>query len=224
LIDTNSTITNAVIREGSYVGESLDVANSIVDGHHLINLSLQTQVKIPDDHILSDLRQKSLRHFFPQLIEKLCATVALAILSPLALLPVLKGRLHKNEVVFLPAASRGKRWNTFSWLTFRPKNKKGRFSKLITHIPTLVNIIRGEAHFVGIKPRTAADLENTPLHWRDILLEGKVGLFTLCDLETICDEESRTITEAYYIRNLKLFNDIKILLKNLLKWALNRDA
>ena len=220
LIDTNSTITDAVIREGSYVGESLDVASSIVDGHNLINLSLQTQVTIPDDHILSDLRNSSLRHFIPSLLEKMLAIVLLVLLAPLAALPLLSRRLIRKEVVTLPASQAQDRWSTWSLFSFRPKNQN-RFSKLIAHLPSLLNIIKGELHFVGVTPRSKDALVSIPDHWRDILLRGKPGLFTLLDIEKTIDAETSFVTEAYYVTNRSFFGDMNIMVKKVIRWILN---
>jgi len=210
LIDNRSVVENSVICQGSYVGESLEIRQSVVDRKQLINLALNTHVTITDDHILSNLQQPTLSNVMGKLFERCLALSCLIVLLPLFLMR----RLKKEKVLALPAPADRSLWKTFDWLSFKINNTKNK-PRLIHKIPALLSIVKGDAHFVGLAPRTIETMYQYPVDWQHLLQRGKVGMFTLAELEVFDTPEHEFFTEAYYIANKSFLLDLKILLKHL---------
>lgn len=215
VIDANSTISQAMICEHSYVGEALEVVNSIVDRQHLVSLALDTQVTIPDDHLLNDLKKPWLRRAIPHLLERIVALSGLLLLLPVWLPQVLRGRVCKKNVVTLPASPDPAQWQTFSLLTSEDKSKPLKGSQLSSRALQLVNVLQGDAHLVGVSPRTVEELQHLPPDWQSILARGKIGLFTLADLALDKSTEQQYLSEAFYVANMSFLEDLKILVKHL---------
>lgn len=70
LINALSTIERSLICHKSYVGEHLEIKNCIIDRHLLINLTLDTQITVKDDFILSELHHISFNTWLEKIRSK----------------------------------------------------------------------------------------------------------------------------------------------------------
>jgi NDP-sugar pyrophosphorylase family protein len=59
LIDANAVLSRAMVTAGTYVGEGLDVLDTIVDGPVLVNVRLGASVRIDDGLLLAGARRNS---------------------------------------------------------------------------------------------------------------------------------------------------------------------
>ena len=120
IIDTGSKVKQSLICQSSYVGESLDIHECIVDRNLLINLMHNTSIRIHEDFMLSDLARKS---FFRPIFSWMARITALGLflcLSPFYLYLKATCPLQKTKVVYLPAPEDSSQWTSFDWTTFAP--------------------------------------------------------------------------------------------------------
>ena len=193
VISEGSEIENSLICKNSFVGENLEIKHCVVDRNCLINTLLGSKIQIKEDFILSESTPPSLKF---NLFEKLLAVVLLILFLPLYCYQRLACK-KEEEVVALPA-SLGR---TFTLTTF-----DAPFPRLSWLIP----IIKGKLHFVGVTPRTPAEVEKLPEEWRRLYLTSKAGLITLTSVHDELDEQYAK--DAYYAVNAGFLFDLKVML------------
>lgn len=217
IIDTGSTIEDSIICQRSYVGEKLEIQDSIVDRNLLINLAHGTALHIRDDFILSELTPLPLIRYPFRILARVMAAFFIVLLSPIYLYLKMTCRLEKIPMICLPAPEDPSQWQSFDWLSFGPKpdGKMNNFQKYFRRIPLLLNIFRGEAHFVGVIPRSIEDTEKLPPDWQKLYLKSKVGLITLADLDhgAYYTADDLYASETYYATQMNLWFDIKLCLR-----------
>ncbi|MFQ5728994.1 MAG: sugar transferase [Waddliaceae bacterium] len=218
IIDSRSTIENSIVCQRSYVGETLEVKDCVVDRNCLINLTLGTQLHIKEEFILSDSTPPALHRYLRKLLERFCALLLVGLLSPFFLAMRLAFALKREEKLLLPASENPAEWQAFEMLTFDGKSSN-TFTKLFQHLPMLINVIKGEISFVGVPPRSISETEALPSEWRKLYLKSKTGIITLCDVDhgpapTVDDKYA---AEAFYATQKGVKFDIKLLLKWLFK-------
>ena len=221
IIDSRSVIQDAIVCYRSYVGEGLEIRNCIVDRNLLINLALNTNVTIHDDFILGDMSPPKFKLFPIMLLERLLAAISLLLFFPVYLYLKKNHGIHLDPMLQLPASNDRYTWKTFNWMTFgeNPKKKPGAMQRYFRRLPTLWNIIKGEAHFVGVSPRSITDVENLPPDWQKLYLKSKVGLITLSDLDNTPDPtiDDLYASEVFYSVHMGFLYDLKLLFRWLVK-------
>lgn len=218
IIDSRSTIQNSLICQRSYVGEGLDIKNSIVDRNFLINLSLETKITMRDNFILSELTPIRMKNYPFLFLEKFIAVILLILLSPLYLILLAFFSLKKQKMLHLPALPKKQQWETFEWLSFK-MNSRQKFGHTFQHLPTLWNIVKGDVHFVGVLPRSPRAVTRLAKDRQKLYLQSKVGLITLADLE---HGENATVDDHYasevlYAVQANAWFDLKLVFHWLLK-------
>lgn len=221
LVSSGSKIENSILFQGSYVGEHLEINNSIIDRNLLINLSYETFLLIREDFILSELNPMSLIRYPLRIFARLVALLALIFLSPLYIYLAATCQLIKKPMVYLPAPDDPAQWRTFNWLSFNKKNAKSlnAVQEMFKRLPLLYNVFKGDAHFVGVVPRTVKDLKCLPRDWQKLYLKSKVGLITLSDLDhgPHPTQDELYAAETFYSTQISLWLDIKLFLRWLIK-------
>jgi lipopolysaccharide/colanic/teichoic acid biosynthesis glycosyltransferase len=204
IIDKKSVVEESLICQRSYVGEGLVLRNTIVDRNLLVNLSLKTHIHISDDFILSEIPSLHTSQFFlAHFMERCLAGWLLLILSPLFLILSLCYKLNKTPVLSLPTTSERKLWHSFNWMNFQ-----GSFFQ---NLPVLWNIVKGDAHFVGLIPRKVEEVEKLPNGWKSLYLKGKVGMIhpTLLEHGPHPSADDWYASEAYYVTHMGWRHDLK---------------
>ncbi|NGX42596.1 MAG: UDP-3-O-(3-hydroxymyristoyl)glucosamine N-acyltransferase [Chlamydiae bacterium] len=217
IIDSNSTIENSIVCQRSYVGENLEIKDCIVDRNCLINLALNTQLKIMDEFILSDSVPPALHYQLRGLLERFCALLLFIPLSPFFLVMVFLCSLKREKKLSLPATNPTEEWRAFDLLTFAPRKGKdfSPFTKFFRCLPMLISIFKGDVHFVGVHPRSMEEVNRLPKEWRELYLKAKVGIITLCDSDhgpspTVDDTYA---AEAFYASQKGWVFDMKLIFR-----------
>lgn len=214
LIDSASKVSHSLILSRSYVGEGLNVENSIIDRNQLINLSLNAAVRIRDDFILCELSHPSLSEGITNIFERLIAIFLCFILSPIFLLMLCNHQFHSQPMVRLPTKS-DDHWQDFNLLSFKPKIGKHTqtWQKPFLFLPTLYNVVLGHLHFVGVSPKVQEEIKQMPSEWQNLYLDSKAGIISLAQLDdaSLLSDDEIYATEAYYAVNKGFFSDITIL-------------
>jgi len=228
VLDSNCTVTGSAIFPGSYVGEGLELDEVLVDKNRLINVRFGAAVSISESFILGGLSKAHLGQRFAGIFSRFVAACLLIILWPflLASALVLKlGRrgpvLFTKEAVRLPAQTDEIQWRTFGLLCFASDEKKGANGGMdaIRHfflrfLPGLINIVKGELRFVGVKPRTKDEIKALSKDWQALYLHTKPGVITEAFINYgACPTEDELYTsEVFYSVSAGMGHDFKLLL------------
>jgi lipopolysaccharide/colanic/teichoic acid biosynthesis glycosyltransferase len=228
LLDGHSIFTNSLIFPGTYVGEGVEVADSLVDKNRLIIAPIGEEVVITDIHILAPLSDRQLR---PLLARTVAMVVALLLLVPgllvlLATALVLKLTrpgpvLHRRRAVRLPVPERGRPWREYSlWSFLPPPDPAGTYivpcslrGLLLGFLPGLVSVVRGNLNLVGVPPRPREAVEGLGPDWKSLYLRTKAGLVTEAAIRyaTPPDEDESFAAEAFYAVTTGWNADVRLL-------------
>lgn len=208
IIDEQSTVENSTISRSTYVGEGLDIVHSVVEHNLLLNLTHDSVVAMTDTFILAPIETPSLFSVCLSGLKRLIAAFLLLLLSPL-LLPLLAAYpIKRREVLRLPQRSQAGQLETFVWLSIDCPWKGLR------ELLTPLHILRGEAHFVGVPPRSQEQLRQLNSDWRSLYLRSKVGWVHLAQVfHESCEDDELFSAEAYYTANMGLRFDLHVLFR-----------
>lgn len=224
LIAGKTTAVESTIFDHSYVGESLTLNQTLVDGSRMHHVRLGTEFAIADDLILDDLGQGRLAPFLRSELSRFGGLLLLAALWPLLLAVFLvlwvKGRrpvLHRTQVVRLPVNERSLRWQTMSMASFAPAAPQDCKSMLhhflYYFLPGLPHVVRRELHLVGVPPRTVQQMASLGSGWRRVYSQTKPGLVSeaLVSLHEYSDSSSMEAAEQFYASRISLWRDAALL-------------
>ncbi len=217
IVDRETTIENSIVCQRSYVGKGLEIRDSIIDRNTLINLSLETAVKISNDFILANLQPPPLSQQLFAFSERLIALAILLVLAPVLFPMVLLWHLKTTSIAKLPILKEYEPWPTFQLFSFeRPESWiAAKVWNYASHLPALANVVKGELHFVGIHPLTIDQLERLLPDWQPLYHKTKVGLIALTDVDYTeqPSESERFASETYYAAHEKVRFDLHILVR-----------
>jgi lipopolysaccharide/colanic/teichoic acid biosynthesis glycosyltransferase len=225
VLDSDCTVTNSLIFPGSYVGEGLELDEVLVDKNRLINVKFGAAVSISESFILGGLSKAHLGQWFAGIFSRFAAACLLLVLWPFLLATALLlkvGRrgpvLFKKEAVRLPVQTDEALWQTFGWLSFAPDRKERGKGGAVRHfflrfLPGLINIIKGELRFVGVKPRTRDEIKALPKDWQALYLNAKSGVITeaFINYGAFPTEDELYTSEVFYSVSAGIGHDFKLL-------------
>jgi lipopolysaccharide/colanic/teichoic acid biosynthesis glycosyltransferase len=229
MLDARSTVVNSLVFPGSYVGESLELADVVVDRQVLVNPQFEEAITIPDPLLLGSLSEVGVVPPLQRLLSRLVAAVLLVLSFPLMLLTVLYLKasrpgpvLYWRRVMRLPAG--GRRTQTFDLFSFRPEtgwncSDCSLRGLLFQFLPALVNVARGELSFVGVPPRSPEEVDRLPADWRKIYLRSKAGIVSDSSflIGAALGSEELFTTEAYYSWAASWRYDLRVVIRYLLR-------
>jgi NDP-sugar pyrophosphorylase family protein len=185
IIDQNSQINNSLVCNNSYVGEALNISNSVIDRNLIVNTCLNSEVSVNEDFILSEVKPHPLMHHLANTLEKFLAITLLFLLLPIISVVWPFSKIKKKSVISIPINNLQSEGQTFDLLVW--ESIKGDhyplFHKLISGIPKLINILKGELHFVGLPPRNTEEMNALPTTWKNLYLHSHAGIINLADIE-----------------------------------------
>jgi lipopolysaccharide/colanic/teichoic acid biosynthesis glycosyltransferase len=235
ILDSHCTVQDSLVFRGSYIGESLELADVVVDRSRLINVRVGAAMSIRDDFILGSLSEGHMRQWTGRTLSRIMGIVLLLPALPLlaatalALRLTRRGRVvHKIACVLLPASSQEWEWRTFSLWRFSDEPPaeylaKRRYFRALRHglmylLPGLINVARGELRFVGVPPRTRAMIASLSPDWQALYLGSKAGVITEADMQyfgTLPTEDEQYTAEAFYAVTARPGYDLKLLCRYL---------
>jgi NDP-sugar pyrophosphorylase family protein len=205
VIDAQSNVTDSVIFSGSYVGQSLELSDAIVDRNLLVNARIGSEITVTEDFILAGLSERRIREWCKTKISQCVAALLFLILLPFLLVfasylkLTRKGPLfYKKEAVRLPAPSDPELWPTFKLYSFLPPTDKtgnedgagelaiaasgdtlfGWLDVIYRFIPNMLSVAQGGLRFVGVGPRNAEEIKALASDWKVLYLKSKLGIVT----------------------------------------------
>jgi len=228
IISSQSVLKNAVISPRSYIGKSLELCDVLVNQNRLVNVRLGTEITITEDIILGSMAKKiPVVLWWKKLFSRTIAFNLILLTLPLFLIISLCLKIFRNGNVFytkkavqLPADPDMALWRTFSLFSYSNPDmaqKTGLRDLFFRFLPGLINIAKGNLHFVGVQPRTPEEINALPQEWRSLYLNSKPGVITeaLVNFGEKPDEDELFSAEAFYSVSTGLRYDFRILVKYL---------
>lgn len=230
VLDRRCTVRNSLVFPGSFVGESLELVDLIVDRNRLVDTRLGVDCPVSENFIVGSMEARPLHDWFAGVFSRALAIGMLVVGWPILLLTAAYLRirragsvLRRKKFVRLPALSNPAAWTIcrrWSFLadTGETDPRSGRFGLLggllLEFLPALINIAKGELCFVGIHPRDSRQLEQLPKDWRELVLHSKAGLITEAFVrfgELPSDDEMYS-AEAFYAVRAGIRHDLRLLI------------
>lgn len=194
-LDRRCSVGNALVLPGSFVGEGLELRDTIVDKNRLVNARVGAALSIRDDFILGSLSDNTLQKWFSNVLSRCCGIGLLVVTVPLLLLTMLylkatrRGPLfYRKEIVRLPALSDPPEWETVPLWSFLPdtlphdagsvERRRDYRDLFLRFLPGLLSVAKGNVRFVGLTPRSVEEVAALPSDWRALHLKSKAGLIT----------------------------------------------
>ena len=184
VLDALCKVENSLVMSGSYVGEALELSDAIVDKNRLLNSRVGATISVVDNFILSSLTERPVKKFVLGMVSRLVAFLLFIVVAPVFLFALLTKRSSKTEVVRLPEVEDENCWTIFNFRTYllqegKPASESEGWKNFVYNfVPGLLNIARGDLHFVGVAPRSAAAIRELPADWRSLYLKAKSGIVT----------------------------------------------
>ena len=127
--------------------------------------------------------------------------------------------IQRQEVLKLPAPTDKNSWKTvriWSFCSYLSQDGKERgFSDFfLRFLPALVNIAKGELHFVGVRPLSNYKIKALPPDWQALYLKSKAGIVTEAFVMygDHATEDEMYSTEAFYSVMHSFPHDLKLLI------------
>jgi len=221
-LDQQSSVREAVVLPGSYVGESLDLERSIVDQGRLVNVELGAELAIGDEFLLGSMAGKKPRARWARMAGRLFAIGVLLVLWPVVLLTALilamglrAAPFQPERFVVLPAAEDPDRWRTSSVrAAARARSLHSAAAHFILRfLPGLPAVALGRLALVGVEPRAPETVQALPADWRSLYLQSKAGLRTEAFVQygSQASANERYACEAFYAVSAGFRLDLSIL-------------
>jgi undecaprenyl phosphate N,N'-diacetylbacillosamine 1-phosphate transferase len=175
--------------------------------------------------------------FFKRFFDILLSMIALVVLSPVILVVAILVRLKLGSPILFKQARPRKDEKIFNLYKFRtmvdakdsdgsllPDSKRltkfGKFirSTSLDELPSLLNIIKGDMSIVGPRPLLVEylSLYNNEQKQRHLVKPGLTG-WAQINGRNASTWEQRFANDIYYISNISLLLDVKIVLKTFVK-------
>ena len=183
-IDARSRVKRSLILGRSYVGPSLEVDGSIIDGSALVKVERDHRVDFDDPQILGNLEAPEIARGLRSVMERAAAGLVLIVFSPILAIVLLQSWLSAvpfERKLRQPLKGPQSRWMHFSLVGLGPKSERprGRLSRFCYELlPGLLNVLRGEMGLVGVRARSVDEVLAIQPLWRDLITQAQPGLIS----------------------------------------------
>lgn len=228
IIDSSTTISNSCVFSGTYVGEALNISNSIVNQSQLLNLDINGKVNLSEDFMLASMRTNSLFDTLEQLFWRIFALFIAVIFLPLMLTCIIVKKVfsqtdsifYKKLCITTPANPDSPVLPEFVRLSLSSaslSNRKKSYHSIAHFIlevlPSLPAVITGKTSLVGLQNRSQKEFEQLSKPHKKLFLKSKTGLITenQVNFDGIASDQELFAAEALHSAkysfsyNMKLF-------------------
>lgn len=219
VVGASSSLTRCLIGPNSYVGTALELAGVVVVGDHLLNLELDTVVRVSDRALLAPLAGDGRRPV--GWLSRITALGALLLTAPIVactalVLFLVRGRVWHRRTVALTPTPAHQPGAVFELLTFDDPDSPPR--SIWTHLllrvlPGLRYVAAGYLGIVGTEPRSPDAASETPAAWEELIGRVRPGLITegLVIHEPMASEADQTLADAWYAAHSSRRYDLRLL-------------
>ncbi len=231
IIDQDATIQDALILDHTYVGRLLNVQSKIVAKNLVIDFLSGEHVLLKDESMLGATSEEHVDLGIRRWLSAALALCLTVLFFPLGLIIALllglsgsdvltrKGKSHTDMRRLVQQDERAIR--KFRLLQFQTHRKDGTVTWIgslleatqLYRLPELINVMKGDLAFVGVKPLAPEDVEKLTEEWQRVRFGVPAGMTGLWYLQTDEDAlfEQVLITDAYYTATRNFAGDMRIL-------------
>lgn len=233
VIDEEATVSRSTVLAGTYVGRLLNVAGRIVTPGAISDIESGETTRVVDPFLIGPVSAAFQGDGLLYRSANILAALALLLLlSPLLLLLGLLSLLMTGGV-FTRSPRAGQRsadsaaLRPFQLLRFRTRrgDEPGHFGRLMERLELdrlleLVNILRGEMVFVGVKPLQEGEAARLTEEWHQRRHERPAGFTGLWYLQTDIDSDfdAVIVADVYYTATRTRRGDALCLLRTPRAW------
>lgn len=230
IIDRATSISNSSVFSGTYVGESLNINNSIVNHNQLMNLDINGRIYLSEDFLLGNVQSGRFVEGLQNLLWRLIAVALFIAFLPLLILAILlrfaaagRNKLFiKKDCISTPNSLNDPLVKQYTRLTFsaaslsrraRPYHSLAHF--FLDFLPGLPAVIMGRMSLIGLQSRTEEEFNNLSSAHKKVFLKGKSGLVTENQVffAGIAGEQELLAAETLHFARGGFFYDMKLLLR-----------
>ena len=217
-IERGAQVSNSVISPETFVGEFVEVRNSIALGGTLVNWKRSSCVKVSDTFLLGSLARRT-RTFNPAvMLGRLAAAFVLLLTLPVVLIWMLMARMRglsvlRPRIAVRPRANTTAPMPGDTLLYHELPNVHGWLRRW----PQLWKIVRGEFVWIGNRPLSHSRAARLTNEFERLWLATPIGLISLADAEAcsdLCNDETRAHA-SYYAAQANWRLDISIFTRSL---------
>ncbi len=233
IVDEHSSVKNALVAPGTYIGQHLELEDVIVDRNRVLNAKLDTAFLVSESFLLSGLERRRRVRLSQRVLSVVGAFALMVLTAPVAMTTLFilwmgrKGAFCVENAVRIPAVDDPRAWQIIKYLHFRlhDRAEAGWWIDFACEVWLgLFSVLGGNLHLVGVKPRSPRELERLPRDWKAIYLSTKAGLITeaVVMFGKSPNADELYTAEAYYSATAGLRHDLRLLwcyLRRLLSYS-----
>jgi mannose-1-phosphate guanylyltransferase / phosphomannomutase len=216
IVDRHSTLRSTVILPHTYIGELVDVSDSIVSTNYLISAPTCSVTRVVDAFLLSGLKRTDYTSGFGSALHRMLGLLALLFSAPLwpVMLvasiisqpsrPFRRLMLVGNKIDREDGIERRRSFATFESATSVPPLK---------WLPLLLAVASGNLRTIGCEPMTPERTAALEAEWGHLRGETPIGLIGPARLSVSCNapDEEKRVAEGYYVRSRTGWSDMILL-------------
>lgn len=211
IIDANTSLEQSLVLPGSYVGEGLELNQTIIDRGSAVNVRLGARVDIREDFLLGGLTEDGASTLTGNAVQSVIALVHFLLFLPLLLLGIVGYGLFRRKLpatvkmASCPVSPLPERQEEYKlpcvgadgWSDLIPY---GWRSFITQFLPGLVAVMSGKLYIVGLPPKSLSALERLTPEWAQLYKQLPAGLISEASV-AIADEVDpmqEYLCAAYY--------------------------
>jgi hypothetical protein len=203
MVESGVEITNSSVAAETFVGELVEMKNSIANGHILINWKTASCTNVPDAFLMCSLGEHRGGVKSGNWLGRLAALLAMVLTSPLALIPLTKAKLRnlpslRSFVAVRPQLSSSP--NTSETLVYY---ELAECSGWLRFWPQMWNIVKGDFAWVGNRPLSPSAVAELTNDFERLWLAAPIGMFSLAQAEGTAGsftDETRACASVYAVQ------------------------
>jgi lipopolysaccharide/colanic/teichoic acid biosynthesis glycosyltransferase len=230
IIDQGTSIEQSCVFPGTYIGEALNIKNSIVNQNQLLNLDINGLVHLSEDFLLGSMKQNWLSSWLSRIFWRLLALVMLIVFSPLLAITAFFKFLFKSdnclfaqrEYIETPSSIENpqiRKYTAYSFSSHLLSQRKRPYHPLAhflqEFLPGLLAVINGKLSMVGLQPRTEEEFSQLSNAHRKTFLKAYSGLITENQVffSGLANEQELLAAETLHLNKKSFFYDLSLLFK-----------
>ena len=167
-------------------------------------------------------------------MNRVLAFILLVLIAPFGMLLLVLHFICMGWPLFFVQDRVGLQKRIFKVFKLRTYNKQGQipfYGKLVRNLgldelPQLINVLKGEMHFIGPRPLTLGDVKR--LEWdtdyHAIRWQVKPGITGLAQLSKSCHRKISFFYDKYYVEHRSLRLDMYIVLQSILVTLVGKNV
>ena len=225
-IDNKTSIENSLILMGTYVGQSLELNQTVVARTLLVNVRLNTTLDIAESFLLGRVAAARNRGISSHLIQSIVAFLLLILFLPISLVAWIWYALAKSipltstEMSTIPLTDRPLSGETYDLPSFGEdawsiSRRAGWGAFTRQFLPGLIAVFLGGVGFVGLPPKSREAIQALPPDWQALYAESKSGLISESSVAATdrTDDMQLYLSDAYYDVRRSWQHDLKLALR-----------